>query len=97
MSLQQQLEQDDFITFADTGVSDCGRLFSIVLAIFGGMVMVGGLHRFYAGRYLSGFLMLCTLGGFFVWTLIDLGYLLAGSFLDSRGRPIRKWLVEDRD
>ena len=63
MSLQRKLEADNFIPFNDAQVSDCGRLFSIVLAVFGGAVMVAGLHRFYAGRYLSGLAMLCTLGG----------------------------------
>jgi len=97
MSLQTNLEEDEFNVLNHAQISDCGRLFSIVLAVFGSLVLVAGLHRLYAGRYFTGFLMLCTLGGVFVWTIIDLAYLLSGSFLDSSGRPIKNWFVEDSD
>ena len=97
MSLQKSLEKDELYSSGHAQVSDCGRAFSIVLAVLGSLVMVAGLHRIYAGRYLTGLVMLCTLGGFFVWTLIDLLYLFSGSFLDSSGRPVKKWFVEDCD
>ena len=97
MSLRKNLEENDCYSFDHAQVSDCGRAFSIVLAVLGSVVMVGGLHRISAGRYLTGLVMLCTLGGFFVWTLVDLLYLFSGSFLDSRGRPIKNWFVEDSD
>ena len=97
MKLQNKLESNHSNVLRQSNISDCGRLFSLCLALFGGVVMVAGLHRIYAGRYLSGFVMMCTLGGVFVWTLIDLGYLLSGAFLDSEGRPIQRWFVEDSD
>lgn len=53
------------------------------LASLGGFL---GLHRFYAGRWKSGLLMLMTLGGVFVWWIIDVLILLSGRFQDSRGR-----------
>ena len=36
-----------------------------------GFVCLGGCHRFYAKQYLMGILQFCTLGFFFVGTLID--------------------------
>ena len=37
-------------------------------------ILLGGLgvHRFYAGRIVTGILMLLTLGGLGIWTLIDI-------------------------
>ena len=97
MSLRKNLVEDNVYPLSHAQVSDCGRAFSIVLAVFGSLVMVAGLHRIYAGRYLTGLVMLCTLGGVFIWTLIDLLYLFSGSFLDSSGHPIKNWFVEDSD
>tara|TARA_B100001093_G_C26448372_1_gene851191 strand:- start:381 stop:608 length:228 start_codon:yes stop_codon:yes gene_type:complete len=63
----------------------------LALAIIGNIIFIGGLHRFYSGRYFSGFLMLITLGGVFVWTLIDVVLLLTNGYLDSRGMPVKDW------
>lgn len=57
-----------------------------LLCLFGGIF---GLHRFYAGKPLTGLLMLCTLGGLGIWKLIDLVMIVTGSFEDSEGKIIK--------
>jgi TM2 domain-containing membrane protein YozV len=50
-----------------------------------------GIHRFYTGKTLSGFLMLLTLGCGGVWVLIDMGLILTGKFTDKEGKRITDW------
>nr|WP_082866820.1 TM2 domain-containing protein [Paenibacillus elgii] len=59
---------------------------ALLLAFFFGSL---GVHRFYVGKVGTGILMLITLGGFGVWTLIDFIMIAVGSFTDSEGRPIK--------
>lgn len=49
---------------------------------------VFGAHRFYVGKYVTGFLMLITLGGFGLWMLFDLIMLITGQFRDKEGRRV---------
>lgn len=49
---------------------------------------VFGVHRFYVGKYFTGFLMLITLGGLGIWMLIDLILLITGQFRDKEGRRV---------
>tara|TARA_B100001093_G_scaffold498878_1_gene547510 strand:- start:142 stop:810 length:669 start_codon:yes stop_codon:yes gene_type:complete len=58
-----------------------------------------GVHRFYAGRAVTGLLMLFTLGGFGIWWLIDIIFTITGEMKDSDGYKIKnedlkiwKWL-----
>ena len=50
---------------------------------------VWGVDRFYLGRWKTGLLKFFTLGGFFVWYLIDLILIVVGLMKDATGRPVR--------
>lgn len=56
-----------------------------LLSLFLGML---GVDRFYLGKIGTGILKLITLGGFGIWTLIDLIMILAGATRDKRGLPL---------
>ncbi|MCL0055331.1 TM2 domain-containing protein [Dehalococcoidia bacterium] len=48
-----------------------------------------GVHRFYVGKTGTGIVMLLTLGGFGIWTLIDFIMIAVQKFEDSDGLPIK--------
>ena len=56
-----------------------------IISLFG----IGGLQRFYVGKFGSGLLHLFTYGFFFVGTIIDLLSILSGSFRDKYGFVLR--------
>jgi TM2 domain-containing membrane protein YozV len=58
----------------------------IVLVFFFGYL---GFHRFYVGKVGTGLLQLCTLGGFYIWVLIDFVLIICGKFKDKEGRYVR--------
>ncbi|HZR39612.1 MAG TPA: NINE protein [Ktedonobacteraceae bacterium] len=51
---------------------------------------VWGVHRFYAGRFISGIFQLLTFGGFGIWTLIDLILIYTDNFTDGNGMPLSR-------
>ena len=67
-------------------VSETGFVAAILLCFFLGTF---GVHRFYVGKIGTGILMLLTLGGFGVWTLIDFILIVTSSFRDGNGLLIK--------
>ncbi|MGB1157182.1 MAG: TM2 domain-containing protein [Alphaproteobacteria bacterium] len=66
--------------------SDKGFVPTILLCFFlGGL----GIHAFYVGRIVKGILMLITLGGLGIWTLIDMIIIITQNFEDKQGRKIK--------
>ncbi|MFC3228984.1 zinc-ribbon domain and TM2 domain-containing protein [Marinibaculum pumilum] len=49
-----------------------------------------GFHRFYVGKIITGILMILTLGGLGIWTLIDFVMIIVGSFRDKEGLPLKR-------
>jgi TM2 domain-containing membrane protein YozV len=72
-------------------ISEKSRLVALLLCFFLG---VFGVHRFYVGKIGTGILMVLTLGGFGIWTLIDMCIIAIGSFKDKQGRRLFKWTEE---
>ena len=61
------------------------KLTAIILCFFlGGL----GIHRFYLGYTLIGFIQLLTFGGFLKWAIIDFIRLIADSVKDAKGNEI---------
>tara|TARA_R110001592_G_scaffold237306_9_gene496313 strand:+ start:11454 stop:11663 length:210 start_codon:yes stop_codon:yes gene_type:complete len=67
-------------------ISNKGFVPMLLLCFFFGYL---GIHRFYAGKPLTGILMLITLGGFGVWTIIDFIMIALGNFTDGNGLKIK--------
>jgi TM2 domain-containing membrane protein YozV len=70
----------------DEAVSDKGFVPAILLCFFLGAL---GIHRFYVGKIGTGILMLITLGGFGIWTIVDFVLIVTGNFRDSEGALIK--------
>lgn len=49
---------------------------------------IGGVHRIYAGKVISGILQFATCGGFIIWQVIDILRIVLGCFDDKEGRTI---------
>lgn len=62
-------------------------LVTLLLCIFTGYL---GVHRFYTGHIVIGVVQLLTFGGCGIWTLIDLIFIITGSYRDSNGLPLRR-------
>ena len=68
--------------------SDKRILPAFILCFFLG---VFGAHRFYVGKPGTAILQILTLGGFGIWSFIDLIYIIIGEFTDGQGNKITQW------
>lgn len=69
-------------------VSSKGRLVALLLCIFLGYL---GIHRFYVGKIGTGLLWLLTGGLFGIGILVDLIFIVCGTFRDSEGKIVSDW------
>ncbi len=76
---------------AQTYPPDTSDKLILVGALLCFFVGVLGVHRFYVGKIGTGVLMILTLGGLGIWTLIDLIMLVVSAFKDKDGRTLRRW------
>jgi len=85
-------DYDDAPPPARPEVSERSRAVALILQFLGGPL---GLHRFYVGRWQTGILFACTMGGIGLWWLYDLVLMLAGEFRDADDRLLRNWGVAE--
>lgn len=67
-------------------ISEKGFVPTLLLCFFLGMF---GAHRFYVGKIGTGILMVLTLGGVGIWSLIDFIIIACGNFKDKNGLAIK--------
>ncbi len=70
----------------DVAVSDKGFVPVILLCFFFGFLF---FYRFFVGKIGTGILMLITLGGLGIWTLVDFIIIVTGNFTDGDGRMVK--------
>ncbi len=82
------------------GIISTKRILPVILICF--FFAVLGLHRFYVGKTMTGFLMpILFILGFFtfgigwiilvIWYIVDFVMIVSGAFKDSHGLLIKKW------
>lgn len=82
------LHGDESKGTSDATISEKSRLVAFLLCFFlGGF----GAHRFYVGKIGTAIVQLLTLGGFGIWTFIDMILILVGNFKDKDGKPVKNW------
>ncbi|MBQ4022295.1 MAG: TM2 domain-containing protein [Bacteroidales bacterium] len=70
----------------NSNISERNWLAALLLCIFFG---VFGAHRFYVGKIGTAILMLITLGGFGIWTVVDLIIIICQDFKDKDGKVLK--------
>lgn len=77
------------MTVTDTPVTAGSKswIATLLLCFFVGSF---GVHRFYVGKIGTGILMLITIGGFGIWTLIDFIMIAVGKFSDKQGLELAR-------
>jgi len=72
-------------TTMTTGPSEKSWVTTLLLCLFFGIF---GFHRFYLHKRGTGAIMLFTLGGVGIWSLIDLLIILFGGMKDKEGKSV---------
>jgi len=70
----------------DNNISERSWIAALLLCLLFG---VFGAHRFYVGKIGTAILMLLTLGGFGIWTVVDLIIIICGDFKDKNGKILK--------
>jgi TM2 domain-containing membrane protein YozV len=70
----------------ESGNSEKSFVATLILCILLGWL---GVHRFYVGKWVTGIIMLLTVGGLGIWSLVDLIMIATQTFKDSDGLPIK--------
>jgi TM2 domain-containing membrane protein YozV len=60
--------------------------FIVVLIL---ILILPGVDRIYVGKIGTGIVKLITFGGFGIWTIIDLIYLLTNKYTDGAGNVVK--------
>jgi TM2 domain len=81
---------------APTGVrnvpADASPRFRLVALLLCWFLGIFGAHRFYVGKIGTGILMIFTLGGLWIWWLVDFIMIICGAFKDKEGRRVVVWV-----
>ena len=78
-------------------VTDSKKINSWIVIFLSYFLGILGAHRFYVGRWKTGLLMFFTLGGFFMWWIVDCISIWYGKFSDAEGNQIiTPWLLSPR-
>lgn len=70
--------------------SESDWLTVLLVCILPALIGINGVHRFMTGKVGTGVLMLLTLGGCGIWTLVDLIVIATGGYKDGDGNLVVK-------
>lgn len=76
------------VNINNANISDKTKTNALLLCALG-FFGLGGIHRLYTGKTLSGIIYLLTGGLFYIGTIIDLISIISGNFKDGHGRFLK--------
>ncbi|QDU71260.1 protein kinase domain-containing protein [Mucisphaera calidilacus] len=96
-SARETAEQAKADAEIDPSTSPRMRTIALILVATPMMgIPIFGLHRFYAGKIVTGIIWLLTGGLFGIGQFLDALFIITGHFEDDQERPIRTWWDESR-